>query len=457
MTKRKVFNAVGCSIYAGLFTVGVKAAGFRVLAHLEQNAYGADTAKLNHPELEMYTGGPTSWPESFKQPVDFIFCNPPCAVWSPVGSAFFGKLAWRDDPRLQHAYDALQLIERYKPTVWAWESVPRALTQGRSMLAEMLAFGKERGYAGTVLHINAMRLGVPQDRPRVFVVMHKVAFEPEPCDYDKVLTVRDVWKKLPKHGREVEATSDSSLKWLPHVAPGQQPRQQFDATFGHDMPLNKHGKVAGRPSLADRRLSFDKPGNPMFAKLWHPDQPRRITLMESLRLCQLPEDWQFGPSTKSVTARKELLQRAVMPGVGRWLAEAVMAALRAGKPAAIDQPAMVYDLRQRDHDVYGFDTGPVPVSSQRNARLPPWEGRLVRPPREPKPRLPPSVDAVAKAKRVCEGTTGSGAEIRRLLVIGKMNDAEIVEHVLKTFDGRKTSKADVAWNRGMLRKAGVLK
>lgn len=51
---------------------------------------------------------------------------------------------------------------------------------------------------------------------------------------------------------------------------------------------------------------------------------------------------------------------------------------------------------------------------------------------------------------------GSGKFIQRLLLTTELTPDQIVELVLKNFQGRKTTTADVYWNRGQLVKAGKL-
>lgn len=78
--RKKQLTAVGCFIFAGGFTVGVKAAGFDVLCHLEgDGGYGVPTVRLNFPDLPIYFGS-DKWPLDALSDidVDYVFGNPPC-------------------------------------------------------------------------------------------------------------------------------------------------------------------------------------------------------------------------------------------------------------------------------------------------------------------------------------------------------------------------------------------
>lgn len=453
-------TAVGCNIFAGLFTVGVKRAGFRVLMHLEHGLDNSDTAKANHPEIEMRIGGPTAWPEAFPAPPDLVFCNPPCAVWSAVGKAFFSAsgINWRDDARLQRARDALALVERYRPKVWIWESVPRALTAGRSMILEMADEGRRLGYACSVVRFNARDVGVPQDRPRVFVVLHRYAFEPEALTTrDRPVLPRDVLKNLPRnaYAKDIERLSAGERALLPHVKPGQKLRRVFDAVHGPDAPRNERGHVIGRSPFPARRLHPDQPCPPMLQQLFHHKEDRHLSVAEALRLCGLPDDWKFGANRDKL----RVLQQSVMPAVGEWIARAAMKSIKKAREVA-PGPPLLYDLTGKELEITALGVAAVdaPKPARADSRIAPREPRSKpeRPPREP--RAMPTPDAIEKAKRVCASTTGSGARIRQLLLSKKPpSDDEIAAIIIKEFPGRKTTKSDVAWNRGMLRKANLLK
>ncbi len=71
-------TALGVHIFAGGFTVGVMDAGFKVLAHLEDSAYGVSTAVHNFPGLDVRIGR-ENWQETeFVNKVDLLYANPPC-------------------------------------------------------------------------------------------------------------------------------------------------------------------------------------------------------------------------------------------------------------------------------------------------------------------------------------------------------------------------------------------
>jgi site-specific DNA-cytosine methylase len=93
-------KALGAYIFAGGFALGVKK-HFDILAHFEMKpGVYKKTFQANFPDVEYYEGE-ENWPkDKFKNKVDFVYCNPPCAPWSNLGSTQKGAMAWKDDPRI---------------------------------------------------------------------------------------------------------------------------------------------------------------------------------------------------------------------------------------------------------------------------------------------------------------------------------------------------------------------
>src|SRR5713226_4135576 len=126
--------AVGAFCFAGGFTLGVQQ-HFDVIAHLEERfqesgskrrrAYAVETQRLNFPHVPTYPGNDW-WPlaDLSRQRVDFIYGNPPCALFSSMGhKQGKGAERWRDDPRVKCIERHFSLVTRLRPKAWALESV----------------------------------------------------------------------------------------------------------------------------------------------------------------------------------------------------------------------------------------------------------------------------------------------------------------------------------------------
>lgn len=346
-------RAVGAYIFAGGFTIGVKE-HFDVLAHLEgDKPYGADSAKLNWPDLPVYFG-PSRWPVDrwCDPPLDFFYTNPPCAVFSPMGIVTTrGKEAWRADPRLSCWYHSFSVLERIKPRAWVLESVPQAYTVGRPVIDELTKRALLLGYSVTHLFIDAAWYGIAQQRKRFFLVCHRppelvgwrLNWQPPPTVAETLVTV-------PAPGNVQPITRADLVEALTVTPPGGRLSTSWmDQHPGYAERLNAQGKVAGRPSFQDVRLPLSAPMKvfPGGEKIYHPTEHRRIGIDEAKALCGFPLDFKLAGNPSGWSS---LLARGVMPPVAEWLARVIRTTLEAyddpGPEAAwLDRRVTLLDLR----------------------------------------------------------------------------------------------------------------
>ena len=79
-------RAVGCYIFGGGFSLGVRRK-MDVICHLEgDDGYGVASVRRNQPDVPIFFG-PSRWPIAELRAIapDFVYANPPCAAWSPIG------------------------------------------------------------------------------------------------------------------------------------------------------------------------------------------------------------------------------------------------------------------------------------------------------------------------------------------------------------------------------------
>jgi len=327
MTKQ--LTALAGDVFAGLFTAGVKQAGFKVLGTLEHTDYGAKTARLNHPEVEQHlkvtdwgADGPAS---RYTGKVDFMFTNPPCALWSQARGK--PKAAWQSpDPRLSWAPDLIEAGLVIQPKAWCWESVTNAWRHGHEFVIEQAQKWANAGYSATVLLQNNMYLGVPQIRPRMFLIAHK-----HPLVWPELtepVTVGQALKGLkPKESEKQYLDDDLKMLWEA-AGNGRDLFHAFHGLSGEDQQAFRERTGRGAPSFLVKKLRTDRPSKVILGGLitLHPTEPRYLTYAEYLRLCGAPVDWV--PSSSSLSTTTAELSRAVMPPVGRWLATAVAEGLK---------------------------------------------------------------------------------------------------------------------------------
>lgn len=434
MAKPKL-TALGGDIFAGLFTVGVKRAGFEVLGHLEHTTYGTKTAKLNFPNLEIRNGVHTWNPHEYTGKVDFMYTNPPCAAWS----AMQVSTPWQEHTeRLQIIRDLTAAGLIIKPKAWVWESVMGAWRRGKEFILEEAEKWLAHGYHVTVLLQNNMHLGVSQNRPRVLVIAHQY-----PLIWPKFIepqTTRQLLASMPKGlGKSPvkEPPLPDSLKqlWGECENMGYTLRRALVTKTAAEQ-----AKLKPRPAMTVNRMKLDDvPGTFIGAsKRLHPKIARNLNWFECLALAGLPMDWKT--SQKSLEPASLELSRAVMPAVGEWLGTAVKNGL---KKAPLDPKRPVcrlVDLRDPEniHEevLMTFVPPKKPPVVEWNPVVP--EPKLTR---SGEPRTP-------RAPR--DGRPGSGQRMRELLEQG-LDTQGVLEVIHKEFPESTAGPSDVSWNRRKLR------
>lgn len=338
MTKKEL-TALGGDTFAGLFTLGVKQAGFRVLGTLENCDYGAKTMKLNHPEVEQFIGIENWDWEKYIGKIDLMYTQPPCAIWSAARGG--NKASWHNDPRLAWTPNLINAALEIGPKAYIWESVCNAWRHGREYVLEQAQKFANAGYSVTVLLQNNMYLGAPQDRPRMFMIAHK-----HPLVWPALttpMTVKEVLKtvKVPKAEKRPLCDEYNHHLWEKAATLKGSMRRAHDLTET-DMRTGRF------PCFLDRRLMPDKVAPVLLggsASRLHPTEPRYLDRREYFALCGMDDTWQWSNQSIDTLARE--LSRSVMPPVGRWVADAVKSGL-AQRPLKTPQYRVV-DMRDPEH------------------------------------------------------------------------------------------------------------
>lgn len=351
MSRRKKPTALGVYIFAGGFTLGVKRAGFRILAQLEEGSYGVATTRHNHPRLKVYDKL-EDWPLAryAKTGVDFVYGNPPCAPFSNAGVSskpmasrrddYDEKNRWRTDKRVSCIHNLFEVLRQTHPKVWAWESVQPALKKGRALVDALTEEAIELGYSATYVLMDGVDCGLPQRRRRFFCVFHRIKI---PWTYTRLdpsewPTVEDAFRPLREgvtdESPDIPPLPEAHAVLLPKVGPGGNLRAVWE---DHNPPetreINAHGGVKGRPRImSGHRLHGDRPSPTLLGDIGkiHPTEDRFLTLLEKQLLCGYPPEYEF--IGKSVHDRYAQVAQAVLPPVGEWLGKNVRAAIELDEP-----------------------------------------------------------------------------------------------------------------------------
>lgn len=206
----------------GGFSLGMRRAGFSVLAAIDSNAEAIATFDRNFPDVpfvihqDLTAFGPEILAELIwagspaRLAVDVIVGGPPCQGFSiarHVDSANHGQRI-KHDPRRYLYREFLRYVEFFQPRAFVIENVLglRSADGGAYFTAvqkEARALGRAHGHPGYRVHgqvEDAWELGVPQKRRRQLIVgvrndvpgyflpelQHAPRAEPRPCLWDAI-------------------------------------------------------------------------------------------------------------------------------------------------------------------------------------------------------------------------------------------------------------------------------
>lgn len=229
-----------CSGCGGM-SLGLHAAGFQLLGHVEQDATAASTYALNFSPPE---GVRT---EPWKQARDMVECSAeqlaadlgladasgafdvlaaglPCQAFARIGRSKLRSVAgdddaFRNDPRARLYRRFLEYVEATQPVVIIIENVPDILNfGGHNVPEEICQTLDDLGYDTSYTLLNSAFYGVPQMRERLFLIA-----------YDRSLGLAPTFPE-PTHAAELpsgyEGARAVALKFIPaegshfHPIPG---------------------------------------------------------------------------------------------------------------------------------------------------------------------------------------------------------------------------------------------
>jgi len=159
---------------AGGLTLGLKRAGFNVVAGIELNTEIAKTYKTNHPitkllikDVREVTGKEIFELTDLKE-IDLVSGCPPCQGFSKLTDKYHKK-----DPRNDLLLEMARLIEEMTPKMVMMENVPGLATRGKLLLDEFVERLESLGYLVNKDILQMADYGVPQSRRRLVLLAGK--------------------------------------------------------------------------------------------------------------------------------------------------------------------------------------------------------------------------------------------------------------------------------------------
>lgn len=292
----------------GGLSLGLKQAGFQVLAAIEIDPKAIETYRLNHRKVRMIAGDIRETPARTLMrtlglkagQLDLLAGCPPCQGFSRMRTK--NKSTSESDVRNDLIFDFLRFVKAFKPKSVMLENVP-ALKDDRRFLKFMMEM-KALGYKGEPEIQDASKFGVPQRRKRLIYLAtrgkYKISKTDIPCD---AVTVRDAIGKMKKAGKSGDALHDvpenrsaKTLKLIQSIPKNGGSRSDLPPQY----KLTCHESTDGFKDVYGR-MNWDFPAptitggchNPSKGRFLHPIHDRAITLREAAILQGFPISYKF--------------------------------------------------------------------------------------------------------------------------------------------------------------------
>ena len=303
---------------AGGLSFGLRAAGFDIVAALDNDPAAAKTYRSNLGEHLLKASIEQVTPEEILTMAgmspgdcDLLAGGPPCQGFSVQ------RRGEDKDLRNHLVLEFLRFIEAIRPRFFLMENVQGLMSnRGRPYFNKVIHRTSELGYVVQVAKLNAADFGVPQERIRVFMVgehspVDAASFSfPEPeFEPDDYRTVRSAIGDLPSppedgsphpdfplHFREARL-SPINLERFRHIPEGggrDDLPVHLQLPCHVNNPSHRHKDVYGRmawdkpaPTLTARFDSFSR------GRFGHPVENRTVTLREGARLQTFPDGFHF--------------------------------------------------------------------------------------------------------------------------------------------------------------------
>ncbi len=353
----------------GFFDLGFKQAGFSVCwtnencpAFISGYEYGMSTwlsslgkrakvAEIANTESICDLTPRAVLREAFAGPRPALFGvigGPPCPDFSNGGTHAGGN---GSNGVLTSVFT--DMICDVRPTFFIIENVSGLyrIRKHRAFLELKIAQLRTHGYAVDYKLLNALELGVPQDRERLFVVGIKKVIAQRAAER-KIASDEEGWFHWPVID---EYTGAKSLTW-PDTAPfGENPSKPkgipleltvYPALFGSGDPeklsngcefFNPYSSRFNTIPEGDvRRKSFKRLHRYRYSPTaWygnqevhlHPSKPRRLSVREALRIQSVPDEYEL-PEDMSLSAKFKMICNGVPCVMALHLATAVKSFLK---------------------------------------------------------------------------------------------------------------------------------
>lgn len=313
MTKpyKKKFIAIDLFSGAGGLSVGLKKAGFKVVAGVEVDTVAAETYKMNHRKHILYCEDirnidPYSVLSDLDIKVgelDLLAGCPPCQGFSSHRTR--NKTTSVKDSRNNLVYEFYRFVEAMMPKSIMMENVPGLAKDHRiyKLKNRLMALGYIFN-EGSITIKDVSDYGVPQRRRRMILLASRFGNIDQPKPYKNKKTVFEAIGSLVKPGKSGDILHDYPVRRSEHVKSlikliPKNGGSRSDLPKEYWLPC--HIRYPDGYKDVYGRMSWDKVSptitggctNPSKGRFLHPSQNRAITIREAALLQSFPAHYKF--------------------------------------------------------------------------------------------------------------------------------------------------------------------
>lgn len=336
---KEVFTAIDLFSGAGGLTIGLKRAGFKVVAAVEVDGEIAKTYQMNHPEVKLLIkdirnikGGDLLKLVGLKK-IDLVAGCPPCQGFSKLTDKCHKR-----DSRNELVLEMARVVSELKPAICMMENVPGLTKRGFPLLRKFEKKFELMGYIITKGILQMADYGVPQSRRRLVLLAGK-GFKiplPNPTHSRSVslnsrtkpwITLREALKKGDEPvSFSVAKQNGGPNKFNWHVVRDLKPisieRLRFLTAGGSRLVLPKkirptcHKNAKGFQNVYGR-MSWDSVAPTITSgcttlsagRFGHPQKNRTISVREASTIQTFPKSYAF--ETNKIEKACELVGNAL--------------------------------------------------------------------------------------------------------------------------------------------------
>jgi len=198
----KKVNVLDLFCGAGGMSQGFKSEGFNILLGIDFNKSAINTFSKNHKESKTLCEDLTKVSkkqiikEIGNKKIDVIVGGPPCQGFSMAGKRI------PSDPRNSLFKEYLRVVKEFKPKIFVMENVRGLLSMKDEKSKKVIdiilnEFKKIKEYNVNCYSINTADYGLPQTRPRIFIIGVKKKYQytfPSPT-HSRILNKKNSLKK----------------------------------------------------------------------------------------------------------------------------------------------------------------------------------------------------------------------------------------------------------------------